>query len=436
MAVQVEQERLDPCHVSLTIQVPPEEIQRAIDSSFQQFAKRANIPGFRPGKAPRHLLQKVIDEGRVREMALDRALNNAYRDALKQAGVEPYQYAEPKVDLPEEQIDFDQGFSFKATVALQPQVEVGELEGLSARRVVTTISEEDVTRELDRIREQTAGYEKTDVAADDGDRVRATVEVTSDGEPVPDASFTQPTLIQVGANLESLDAGLKGMTTDEEKTFDFTFPDDFVDEELAGKSATAKVKVYEVWRRTVPEATDELAQKAGFENLEALTTRIRESLQAHADALADQELNEALVREAVKRSTVHFPDEMVEREVSDRMANLMQLLEQRSVTLDDYLAAQEKDLAALEEEMARDARESLTSTLVLIELARQNDVRVTERDVEDEVRRRAEEGGVKLSQMRRELRDSGELDQIRNRVWYRKVAELLRGKAEIREVTG
>src|SRR5689334_13305574 len=120
MPVQVEQEQLEPCRVALTIDVPPEEIQKAVDSVYSQFARRTSVPGFRPGKAPPHLIKRFIDEERVREMAMDQVLNNAYRDALKQAQVEPYRYAEPNVELPEEQVDPEKGFSFKATVALEP----------------------------------------------------------------------------------------------------------------------------------------------------------------------------------------------------------------------------------------------------------------------------------------------------------------------------
>src|ERR1051325_9427407 len=153
MAITVEREQLEPCRVALTIQVPPEDIQKAIDSVFNQFAKRTNVPGFRPSKAPRHLIRRFIDEGRVRELAFDQALNNAYRDALRQAKVEPYADAEPKVDMPEEELDLEKGFSFKATVPTVPHVELGDLEGLSGRRVTTKVSEEEVEKELTRYRE-------------------------------------------------------------------------------------------------------------------------------------------------------------------------------------------------------------------------------------------------------------------------------------------
>jgi trigger factor len=159
-------------------------------------------------------------------------------------------------------------------------------------------------------------------------------------------------------------------------------------------------------------------------------------LQAQADALADQDLNDSLIREVVNRATVHYPDEMVEREVSAQMEDLIRNLESRSLTLQDYLAAQKQDLAQLQTELREQALQRLSTTLVLLDLARENEITVTEKDVEGEVKARAEAEDVKLSQMRRLLNDTGEIDTIRNRIFFRKITELLREKAEIREVEG
>jgi trigger factor len=434
MPVEVQKEELDACHVALTIGVPPESIRKAMESVFNQFAKRTNVPGFRPGKAPRHLMKRFIDESRVQELAVERALGDAFREAVKQAGVEPYSEVEPQVELPEEEVDPEKGFSFKATVTLQPQVRLGDLEALSARRVVMAIGDEEVDRELGRLAEQAAAFQPVDDPAQVGDRVRATAEVSIDGEPVPDLSFPEPTLFEIGANLEEFDAGLRDLRAGEEKTFAFTFPEDLEDENLQGKQASARVSATEVLRRTAPEITEEFARLAGFESLEAMRARFREGLERQANALADQEMNEGLLQEVVRRSTVHFPQEMVEREVSSRLSNLLSALQKRSLTLDDYLAAEKKDLAQLQAELGEEAREALTHTLVLLEVARQNEIRVADAEVEQEVKRRAEAEDVKPSQLRRALNESGEIDVLRNRVFRRKVADFLRGKAEIREV--
>jgi trigger factor len=436
MPVQVQQEQIDHCHVALTIEVPPEEFQKAVDSVFNQFAKRASIPGFRPGKAPRHLLKRVIDEDQVKELALERAVTNAFQDAIRQAGVQPYGDADPQVEMPEEELDPEKGFSFKATVALRPHVHLCSLEGLEARRVTVTVTDEDVQHEIDRLREAAAGFQPTDEAAQEEDRLRATAEVLIHGEPVPDLTFAEPTLFEIGANLEEFDAGLRGLHAGEEKTFEFTFPEDMDDPELKGETATARVKAVEVLRRTVPEADDELARKLGFDDLEALRTRVRENLQAQADLLAEQEMLDGLLDTVVRASEVHYPEELVEAEVSSRMDNLIAALDRRGFSLDDYLAAEKTNLVAVQARLRREAEEALANTLVMLDLAREHDIRVTEKEVEAEVRRRAEQENVKVSQMRRLLHDTGEIDTIRNRLFRRNVAAFLKGKAEIRELQG
>jgi trigger factor len=433
MPVQVQQEQLEPCRVALSIQVPPEDVQKAVQSVFNQVAKRTTVPGFRPGKAPPALAKRYIDDARVQEMALERAMTNAYNDALRQANVVPYTHADPKVEFPDEELDPEKGFSFKATVATEPQVELGDLDGLSARRLVTTITDEDVEKELTRFREAGATFEATEEPAEDGDRVRGVLTIQVEGEDEAEVDH-QLTILQVGSNLDEVDAGLRGVKAGEEKSFGFTYPADDENPERQGRAATATLEAQEVLRRTVPAADDEFAAKAGFESAEALRARVREMLQGQADALADQEVNDHLIEEVVRRATVNFPDEMIEAEVTDRIRTIIQALEKRSLTLDDYLRSEQKDLAQLQSELREEALDTVRNTLTLLQLARDNEITLTDKDVEAEVKRRAESENVKPSQMRRLLNETGEIGQIRNRLFVRKITTFLREKAEIAEV--
>lgn len=205
---------------------------------------------------------------------------------------------------------------------------------------------------------------------------------------------------------------------------------------MAGKTATATVKASEVLRRTTPEANDEFARKLGFDTIEALRDRVRQNMQSQADTLADTEVNDALIKELVRRSTVHYPEELLVRETSDRMGELIRALESRGIGLDHFLEHEKTDLETLQDRFRSEAEESLNNTLVLLELARHGEIRVTDRDVEEEIKQRAEADGVKLSQLRRTLNETGEINGVRNRVFFRKVTEYLRSRAEITEVEG
>ena len=217
MPVQVQQEQLEPCRVALTIEVPPEEVGRTLESVFNRFAKRTAVPGFRPGKAPRHLLKRYIDEGRVRDIAMEEVLTSAYREALKQTGVEPYRHADPQVDLGEEEFDPQKGLKFKATIALEPKVTVGATEGLTAKRVVVKITDEDVEKELDRFRERAVTYVPTeDAEVTTEDRIKAALKISMGDDVAVDATEEQPLVLQVGSNLEQFDQGLIGLKAGEE----------------------------------------------------------------------------------------------------------------------------------------------------------------------------------------------------------------------------
>src|SRR5438093_614144 len=195
MTMQVDIQRLEPCKVALNIQVPPEQITQTIDSVFNRFAKRTTVPGFRKGKAPRKLAERYINAVAVREAALEQVVRDAYQEALKETGIQPYD--EASVELKE----FEEGqpLAFTATVPTRPKVEVGDYKGIEVRRVVVPIGEAEVARELQRVREQAARFEEVQEPAADGDRVQANIEVTLDGEPVPEASADHTWLL-VGAN--------------------------------------------------------------------------------------------------------------------------------------------------------------------------------------------------------------------------------------------
>ena len=197
--MQVEVQQLEPCKVALNIQVPPEQISKTADAVFDRFAKQATVPGFRRGKAPRKLAERYIDVGAVREAAMDKVIQDAYREALEETGIEPYDQA--SVELKE----FEEGepLSFTATVPTRPQIELGDYKGIEVRRVVVPIADEDVSRELQRLREQSARYEAMEEPAAGRDRVQCSIQITVDGEPVPEASHENAWLL-VGTNFPEI----------------------------------------------------------------------------------------------------------------------------------------------------------------------------------------------------------------------------------------
>jgi trigger factor len=428
--MQVDVQQLEPCKVALNIQVPPEQITQTIDNVFNRFAKRTTVPGFRKGKAPRKLAERYIDVDAVREAAMDQVIQDAYQAALKETGIQPYDQA--SVELKE----FEEGqpLAFTATVPTRPEVELGEYKGIEVRRVVVPIGDAEVAQELQRVREQSARFEEVEEEAADGDRVQAKVEVTLDGEPVPEQSAENAWLL-LGTNFPEFDQHLRGVKPGESREFDFTFPAELEDPERAGKLAHASVQVQHVQRRIVPAEDEEFAKSVGYESLEALRADFRQQLQKAADEQADDFVERDLVNEVVKRSTVHFPQSMVDEEVAHRMDTLLKGLERRGIDMDAYLAYQKKSLADLEAEYAEEARRVITNTLVLSRVAHDNDISVSKAEIEAELKARAQAAGADPKVMQQVMQDQGEMNRLTNSVFMKKVMDYLKSVSEIKEAT-
>jgi trigger factor len=426
--MQVDVQELEPCKVALSIQIPPEQVAKTLDTVFSQFVKQTSVPGFRKGKAPRKLAERYIDGEMVRQVALDRLLNEAYRQALDEKGLDPF--AEPEVELD----DFKDGeaLTFKATIPLRPTVEVGDYKGIELRRVVVAITDTDVDRELTRLVEGSARYEDSEEGAQEGDRVLSNVRIAVDGEVVEDASAENAWLV-VGNNFPDFDAQLTGVRAGETREFKFTYPPDFSVAERAGKEAETAVEALRVQRRHVPELNDEFAVSLGMESVDDLRARVREDMERAALRQADDYLEGELIEKVVERSTVHFPQSMVDEEVADRMRRLMTNLENRRLTLQDYLASTRKDLATLETELAEESRQRVANTLVLNAIAAEQGLGVTDDDVKEEIRQRAQRIETDPDVMERILEKQDELDTIRNSVFIRKILEYLKSVSVIRE---
>jgi trigger factor len=426
--MEVDVQQLEPCKVALNIQVPPEQITQTIDSVFNRFAKRTTVPGFRKGKAPRKLAERYIDAGAVREMALEQVVKDAYQEALKETGIQPYDQA--SVELKE----FEEGqpLAFVATVPTRPEIELGDYQGIEVRRVLVSIGEADVTRELQRVREQAARFEEVQEPAAEGDRVQVNIQISMGGEPVPEAS-SDHTWLLVGANFPDFDQHLRGVAPGEAREFDFTYPADMEDAERAGKEAHASILVERVQRRIVPAEDEAFAKSLGYESVEALHADFRKRLEEAAEQQADEFVDRDIVAEVVKRSTVHFPQSMVDEEVAHRVDTLLKGLERRGIQMDAYLAYQNKTLADLEAQYAEEARQVLTNTLVLSRVAHDNDISVSQAEVEAELKARAAEAGADPKVMRQVMQDQGEMNRLTNSVFMRKVMDYLKSVSVIKE---
>jgi len=435
MPLQVEREELEPCRVALTIHIPAERTKRTREAIYQRELRKVSLPGFRRGKVPPQMAKRYVDERDVDEAAVDQAIRDALKDALAEQQVTPLRGTSPSVEIVGE-ANPAEGFTVKATVALPATVTLGDIDGFVTRRVVSPPTEEDIERALAEIAERLGTYQPTDEPAAEGDRLRATIEITVDGEVDPAASFSEPTIIQVGSNLDAVDAELVGMKAGEEKRFEFGYPPEPDDEARSERPATCHVAVQEVFRLTPVVLNDDVAKDLRHESLEALREAIRLRKLAVAEALADHELERSLLGELVKRSRISLPDEMIERISATRLHELLQTLEQRKITLDMYLSHRQISFSDLQNEVREQAIGAASYALVVNHYAAAEGITVDHEEVSRLIRGRAEDEGVKVSRMQRTMSESGELEQFEDLTIRRQVTASLRQKAVVRELTG
>jgi trigger factor len=434
MPVQVQAEYIDHCRVALSIEVPGDVLGKQFKTLYSQQAARTEVPGFRAGKAPPQIIRRFIDEDRLRQLALERSVQNAYQQAIREHKLQPFNQAEPKLELPEEEIVFEQGFKFKATVALDPHVHLGELEGLTGRLVRTQATDADVERRLLELQTTHSTRTATDEPAQEGDVVRVSYRVEVEGVIVEESDPDKPARLEIGGNLPEFDQALLGLTAGSDKSFTVAYPEAYESEELRGQSANATVHVYEVLRSVKPDLETELPAKMEEPDLPALRVRVQSELQEVLDQMANQQLNDAIFREVVRRSTVHYPQEMVEVEVTNRMSALLERLEKAELTLEQFLDANNTDFPSLQKRYSDEAIETITHSLVAHALAQAHGLYATREEVDALIRERADEEKVSEREMRRVMEEMGELEEATTGLFLSKLTTFLRSQATITEV--
>lgn len=426
--MQVTKEPLESCQVALTIEVETDKVAGAVDKAYREYSKYVAVPGFRKGKAPMSFVRQRVPEADVRQRTAEILVEPAYEEALQQEQITPY--AQPKLELL--QLEFaDKPFIFKAVVPLAPRVTLGEYTGLTVEHKEYELTDEDVDKQVERMRERAADYPQVERPAAQGDLLVADVGAIVEGKP--EAAEPRGTMIEIGAdNIPGFDEQITGLSAGDEKEFTLTYPDDYPDEALAGETADFTVLVKEVRAKEVPALDDELAKKltnGKSETLEALKEMLRADMIKELAQSADRESEAALIDKIVEGAQIEFPPVLVEAEVNNDAQQLQQQIERQNATFADYLQqtgqTQEQVLANMQ--AAADKR--IRVGLVLGEVAEKENLAVTDADVEEALAEQAAQRSTTPAAMRAMLEASNGMDTLRNRAQTKKVLDFLRASA-------
>ena len=434
--MKVSTERLPQSQVLLQIEVEDDRLQRAMDSAYRRLAAKVKIPGFRPGKVPRNVLERHLGEDAIRQEAIDRLMPEVYKEALLQEEIEP-------VDRAEYELVTEQPLVAKFTVPVKPRVDLGEYSDLRLAREAVVVEPERVQESLEALRHRYATLEPIARPIQWGDIVRADVHANVEDRPLVNEDDAEFQLAEGRTiSLPGFSIALLGHQKGDEFEFDLSIGDDATDERLRGKQAHYRVRIKEVKEEVLPEPDDDFARQVGegFPSLTALRTRVEDDLRQALEKEAEHQYHERALDALVSRAEVEFPPVLVEREAERLLreqsgAGRGRQTGERAAReeLDRYLHQVGKSEEELREELRPVAETRLRRSLVLSELAEAEHILVSDGDVEAEIDRLASGAASSADDVRRLFSSDAGKESIRRTLMTQKTLERL---AEIVSANG
>jgi trigger factor len=370
----------------LEIEVPPDEVDRHFATAYRHVAERTRVPGFRPGKAPRQVIDRFVGRGSVLAEAIDHLVQDSYDKALDQTDVIPIDA--PDVDIDAAALSEGQAITFTATVPVRPEVTLGAYTDYSFDLEVPETTDDQVNQVLGELREQQATLRPIDGrAAEKGDIASVKFAGTIDGEPFEGGSADRlPLVIGEDRMIPGWEEQLVGLEIGATKGFDITFPDDYRVEDLRGKEAHFEVELLDLREKILPDLDDEFAKSASdVETLDALRAEIRDALEHRAADEARHMFGDRIIDFATANASVELPEVMVANEVEIMRDELRTRLAQQRIGLDHYLAMSKQTPEELTAELREPAERRVKTLLVLSAIAEKESVDATDTEIDAEI---------------------------------------------------
>lgn len=420
-------ENLDPVQVKLTVEVEPKRVKQAFDRAARELAKQVSLPGFRPGKAPRRLLEQRFGAGAIAQTAMDESLSTFYAEALDAEDLHPV--AQPEVDI--ERFDEHEGAAFTATIQVRPSFDPPDHTGIGVSFPDWEVDDAAVDEQLASMRERFAEVDVVERPARTGDMVTLSLEVEIDGEHVDNADV-EDALYEVGSAgvTPKLDDEVVGKQAGDTFSYDDTMPEGYP--EHGGKPATFRVTITDVRAKTLPELDDDFAATAsGLDTIDELRADVRSSLTARRIREAEHELRARVLEAYLARVDLPLPPAMIDDEVADRRHQLEHQAESFGTDLAGLLEAQ----GTTEEEFTRRTTEQATSgvkaQLVLDALANQLGLGIEASDLDQEILRHARSTGMEPQEVARVIQEQGSLPALIGDILRRKAIDAVVDAAQI-----
>ncbi|HJC66862.1 MAG: trigger factor [Lachnospiraceae bacterium] len=427
MSVQVEKQEKNMA--KLTVEVPAEQFVDAIKKAYNKNKNRFNVPGFRRGKAPQMMIEKMYGVGVFYEDAADEAINETYAEAMKESGLDIV--SRPEITI--EQIEKGKAFIYTATVAVKPEVTLGQYKGIEVEKADAEVKEEDVEAELKRVQNQNARLiSVTDRPVAKDDQVVIDFDGSVDGKAFDGGKAEDyPLTIGSHAFIDTFEDQLIGKNIGEECEVNVTFPQEYHAKELAGKPAVFKVKIKEIKVRELPELNDEFASEVSdFETLEEYKKDVEAKIAERKQKAAATENENRVVDKVVEGASMEIPDRMIDGQVENMIQDTARRMQSQGLDLQQYLKYTGMTLDQMKEQARPQAIKRIQTRLVLEAVAKAENIQISDEKLDEEIGKMAQSYQMEADKLKSYMTEQDK-DQMKEDLAVQEAVDLLVAEAKL-----
>lgn len=421
MSLQVE--KLEHNMAKLTIEVSAEEVEKALQAAYLKERSKISLPGFRKGKVPRQMIEKMYGPEVFYDEAANRMISEAYAKAYDESELEIA--SQPTIDIV--QLEKGKPFIFTAEVAVKPEVKLGEYKGLKVDKYSTRVTQKEVDEEIEKVREQHARIvEVTDRAVADKDDVTLDFEGFVDGVAFEGGKGENyPLTIGSGSFIPGFEEQLIGAEIDKEVEVNVTFPKEYHSEELAGKDATFKCTVHTIKAKELPELDDEFASEVSeCETMDAYRAEVKKNIKERKERTGKEKKENQAVDQAIENAQMDIPEAMIEFQVRQMADDFARRIQQQGLTVEQYFQFTGMTAEKMMEEMRPQAEKSIKTRLVLEAIVKAENIEVSDERVEEELTKMAEAYQMEVEKLK-EFMGENEKKQIKEDLAVQEAITLL-----------
>ena len=408
MNVQVE--NLEKNMVKLTIELPEDVVEQALQKAYLSERNRIRVDGFRKGKVPRQIIEKMYGPEVFYEEASNILIRENYPDAADQCG-------EDIVSTPEvtvEQIEKGKPFIFTAEAAKRPEVKLGQYKGVKVKKVDTSVTDDEVEGEIEKEMNRNARSVETEEEIKEGDTATIDFEGFMDGVPFEGGKGEEHPL-EIGSHsfIDGFEEQLIGKKAGDEVKVEVTFPEDYQEESLAGKPAVFEVKIHTVRRKELPALDQDFAEDQGFDSVEEYREDVKNRLVKYKEDDAKRQKEDEAIQKIMDSSEMEIPDAMIETQVNRMLTGFANRMRSQGLSMQQYLQFSGTTTDAMKEQTRPEAEKRIRSSLVLDAVAEAEKIEVTDEDIEEQLKKIAEQYRMEVDELKKSFGEDERKDMER-----------------------